>query len=120
VVPWYRGYFFAQSWPNFTTPPLQGDEDDLRKLGSGFLSPRKWVAGMFNLFGAAKAVASHRTPRLHRARLEHFPVAHRLNDENEILKDPHDPTQNGKPRLKIAIDRRASRKAASCCRFAHG
>jgi hypothetical protein len=83
-------------------------------------SLRKRVAGIFGLFGAAKAVASHRTPRLRRGRLEHPPAAHRLNDENEIPKDPHDPTHNGKPCLKIAIDRRASRKTASCCRFAHG
>jgi hypothetical protein len=38
----------------------------------------------------------------------------------EILKHPHDPTHHGKPCLKIAIDSWASRKTASCCRFAHG
>ena len=50
----------------------------------------------------------------------HPPVAHRLNDGNEVLKVPHNPTHNGKPCLKIAIDSRASRKTASCCRFSHG
>ena len=77
----------------------------VRWLATALVSPRTSASENGSLECSACSVRPKRwqatASKIAQRSSLHPPVTQQLNDEKEILKDPYDPTQNGKPCLKI-------------------